>query len=211
MILRKALGLHLVSNLLYPCRRSWFSFPGQFSQLVFILKSFTESFQEKLCTVLLLSILFSGVLGWGFWFFFLCLVNNQTHFYSTARYLQLTTAEKQPFILPPLSATCSLSSQRTQITEPRETQHSWCPGVRQPESSFLTFRAHPGEQNSWDSNVLSIPRSCTQHMQWDNKSSSSVLVPLKFTWQTRDVISRVMSFHKAGRILLAYLSFLLRK
>lgn len=170
------------------------------------------SFQKKLRIVFLLSVLFSGGLGWGFLGF---LLNNQGHFYSTARNLQLTTAEKGPFILHLCSATCSLSSQGTQITEPRETQHSWCPGVRQPKSSSPTLRAHPGTPNSWDSkfNVLSIPKSCTHHMQWDNKSSSpsSVPVSLKFTWQTRHVISRMMNLHGAGRILLVYLSFLLKK
>lgn len=54
------------------------------------------SFQKKLYIVFLLSVLFSGGLGWVF------LLNNQGHFCSTARNLQLTTAEKGPFVLPPL-------------------------------------------------------------------------------------------------------------
>lgn len=171
------------------------------------------SFQEKLCIIFLLSVLFSGGLGCSFLGFFFWIIR----LIFTA--LQGTSGwprQKKDLSSSHLcSATCSLSSQGTQITEPRETKHSWCPGVRQPKSSSPTLRAHPGKQNSWDSkfNVLSIPRSCTHHMQWDNKSSSpsSVLVPLKFTWQTRDVISRMMSLHGAGRVLLVYLSFLLKK
>lgn len=38
----------------------------------------------------------------GVQFFGIFFLNNQAHFYSTARYLWLTTAEKGPFILPPL-------------------------------------------------------------------------------------------------------------
>lgn len=48
------------------------------------------------------SFVFWGVEVVVFGVFLLCLLNNQAYFYSTARYLELTTAEKGPFVLPPL-------------------------------------------------------------------------------------------------------------
>lgn len=120
-----------------------FSTPEQaFStQLVYILHSLIVSFQEKSCMAFVL--LF-------FWVILFCLLNHQDNFCSTARNLPLTAAEKGP-LLPPTSAQpLALPSQGTQSAEPRETQRSWCPAVRRPNSTSSppTSGTRPGEQNS---------------------------------------------------------------
>lgn len=102
MILRGALGLHLVSSLLYPCRRSWFPFLGS-SHSWFLFSSYLLCLSRRSCAQFFCcQFSFLGGWGGGFGGFLLCLLNNQAHLYSTARYLQLSTAEKGPFILPPL-------------------------------------------------------------------------------------------------------------
>lgn len=210
MILRGALGLHLVSSLLYPCRRSWFPFLGS-SHSWFLFSSYLLCLSRRSCAQFFCcQFSFLGGWGWGFWGFFALFAEQSGSFIqhckvSSAEHSRKRTfhppTSAQPLALSPPRGPKSLSQEKPSTagaqeegktrTPPRPSEHILVSRI--PEIPSLMF---------WAS-----PRSCTHHMQWDNKSSSSVLVPLKFTRQTRDVISRVMSLYRAGRILLGLFKF----